>query len=146
MKSVLEQCCDDAWAVIRGRKRIIRNKIIDVEQSSEAEEEVNMSDYGWLSPDGTFYQVEFGNHQAWASYYLLSLYRDGKISYEKAKLRNNGDAGDSLIEMGWILIHNPSRLSIKITRDETKRMTQSQMEFLYNYLCEHGETEKAEEL
>lgn len=146
MKSVLQQCCDDAWDVIRGRKRIVGNRIIEVEQEKESEGEKKPSDYGWLSPDGTFYPVEFGKHQAWAASYLLSLYRTGKISYEQARLRNNGDAGDSLIEIGWVLIHNPSRFSVKITRDEAKRMTQFQREFLYSYLCEHGEIEKAERL
>lgn len=146
MKSILQQCCDDAWDVIQGRKRIAGNKIIDVKQVEEFSEESKQSDYGWLSPNGTFYPVEFGNHQAWAASYLLSLYRSGKISYEQSNLRNKGNAGDSLVEMGWVLIHNPSRFSVKITRDETKRITQSQREFLYSYLCEHGENEKAERL
>lgn len=146
MKSILQQCCDDAWDVIQGRKRILGNKIIDVKQVEKVKKESKPSDYGWLSPDGTFYPVEFGNHQAWAASYLLRLYRSGKMSYEQARLRNNGDAGDSLIEIGWILIHNPSRFSVKITRDETKRMTQPQREFLHSYLCEHGEIEKAERL
>lgn len=146
MKSVLQQCCDGAWDVIRGRKRIVRNRIIEVEQEEEPEEEKKPSDYGWLSPDGTFYPVEFGNHQAWAASYLLSLYRSGKISYEQAKLRNNGDSGDTLIEMGWVLIHNPSRCAIKVTRDESRRITELQRGFLYGFLCDHGELDKAERL
>lgn len=138
MKSVLQKCCNDAWDVIRGRKRIVGNKIIDIEREDEAKEELKPSDYGWLSPDGTFYPVEFGKHQAWAASYLLSLCKSGKISYEKAKLRNSGDSGDALIEIGWILIHNPSRRSIQITRDESKRITEPQQKFLYNFIYNHG--------
>lgn len=144
MKSVLKQCCDDAWDVIQGRKRIVKNKIIDVEP--EGSEEETKSDYGWLSPYGVFYPVEFGNHQAWAFSYLSSLYRSGIISYEKLKSKNSGDAGDVLIEMGWILIHNPSRCAMKITRDESKRITEPQREVLYKFLCDQGEIEKAERL
>lgn len=146
MKTILEQCCDDAWDVIRGRKRIVGNKIIDVEQEEADEKEKKPSDYGWLSLDGTFYPVDFGNHQAWAASYLFDSYRDGKISYEQARLRENGDAGDLLTEMGWVLIHNPSGFFIKITRDETKRMTQRQKEFLYEYLHKHGEIEMANKI
>ena len=35
MGSILDQCANDAWDVIRGRKRIIGNTIIDVQEASE---------------------------------------------------------------------------------------------------------------
>lgn len=128
MKSVLEQCCDDAWDVIQGRKRIARNRIIDVDP--EKSEEKVKSDYGWLSPDGVFYPIEFGNHQAWAAEYLLKLYREGKISYEQANRKDNGNVGDLLTDMGWILIHNPHGYGFKITRNLSKRVTNKQKDYL----------------
>lgn len=61
MGKYLDQCADDAWEVISGRKKIVGNKIID------SEIKINREDYGWLAPNGEFFPVEFGNHQAWAS-------------------------------------------------------------------------------
>lgn len=94
--------------------------------------------YGWLSPDGTFYPVEFGKHQMWAANYLLKLYRDDKISYEQA---NVGDPGDLLTDMGWILIHNPHGFGLKITRNLSKRVTDKQKD----YLRRIGEIDKLRE-
>ena len=146
MGIILEQCCNDAWEVICGRKRIVRNRIIDVEQNSDSEENSESEEYGWLSPKGDFYSVEFGNHQAWAADYLLKLYRSGKISYEEAKIHNNGNAGDVLIDLGWILIHNPNQNNLKATWNISNRMTKVQKEFLYDFLCKHGMTKEANKL
>lgn len=129
MGKYLDQCCDDAWDVIRGRKKIIGNKIVSIEEAEEIENK-NKEVYGWLAPDGTFYSVEFGNHQAWASECLLRLYREGKISYEQARREDNGDVGDLLTDMGWILVHNPHGYDFKITRNISKRVTNKQKDYL----------------
>lgn len=146
MGSVLEQCCNDAWDIIRGRKKIVRNTIIDITEKETEYTEKTESEYGWLLPDGRFYNVEFGNHQAWASEYLLRLYRENKITYEEAKIEANQNAGDVLVNMGWILIHNPSNMLIKVTRNESKTITKSQKEFLYDFYIKHEDNEKANEL
>ena len=83
-----------------------------------------------MAPDGTFYPVEFGNHQAWASEYLLKLYSNGQISDEQARPKDNGDVGDLLTDMGWILIHNPHGYNFKITRNLSKRVTNKQKDYL----------------
>lgn len=129
MGKYLDQCCNDAWDVIRGRKKIVGNKIIDIE-GVEGIEKKSEEVYGWLAPNGKFYPVEFGNHQAWASEYLLKLYHDGEISDEQARLKDNGDVGDLLTDMGWILIHNPHGYDFKITRNLSKRVTNKQKDYL----------------
>lgn len=129
MGKYLDQCCEDAWDVIRGRKKIVGNKIINIEDVKEVESK-SKENYGWLAPDGTFYPVEFGNHQAWASEYLLRLYHEGKISYDQARREDNGDVGDLLTDMGWILIHNPHGYDFKITRNLSKRVTNKQKDYL----------------
>lgn len=129
MGKVLGQCCDDAWDVIRGRKKIVGNKIINFESAKEIENK-SKEVYGWLAPDGLFHPVEFGNHQAWASEYLLKLYREGEISYEQTRHEDNGDVGDLLTDMGWILIHNPHGYDFKITRNLSKRVTNKQKDYL----------------
>ena len=138
MGKYLDQCCENAWDVIRGRKKIIGNRIIDIE---DVEEAVNKrEEYGWLAPDGTFYPVEFGNHQAWASEYLLILYHEGKISYEQAKCKDKENVGDLLTDMGWILIHNPHGYDFQITRNLSKRVTNKQKD----YLCSIGKIDLLE--
>ena len=129
MGKYLDQCCNDAWDVIRGRKKIVGNKIIDIE-GVEGIEKKSEEVYGWLAPNGKFYPVEFGNHQAWASEYLLKLYRDGEISDKQARPNDNGDVGDLLTDMGWILIHNPHGYDFKITRNLSKRVTNKQKVYL----------------
>lgn len=110
MGKYLDQCADDAWEVISGRKKIVGNKIID------SEIKINREDYGWLAPNGEFFLVEFGNHQAWASKYLLDEYRKGKLELACGK-----NPGDKLCELGFILIHNPHGYHLSITRDSSKK-------------------------
>ena len=145
MGSILEQCANDAWDVIRGRKKIIGNTIVDVQEESESVDKTE-TEYGWLAPDGVSSTVEFANHQAWASEYLLRLYREDKITYEQAKIGSNQNAGDILANMGWILIHTPSNMLIKITRNESKILTKSQKDFLYDFYLKHGDIQKENEL
>lgn len=56
MGKYLDQCAKDAWDVIKGRKKIIGNKIIEcnlTDKNIESQEE----NYGWLAPNGTFYFI-----------------------------------------------------------------------------------------
>lgn len=143
MGKFLQQCANDAWDVIQGRKKIIRNKVIDVRNEDVIEKE---TEYGWLEPSGKFHPVEFGNHQIWASEYISNLFQEGKISYEEANMSNKQDAGDVLINRGWVLIHNPSQHNIKITRDLSRILTKAQSEYLYDFLMKRGRKKEANEL
>lgn len=127
MGTFLDQCAGDAWEIIRGRKKIVGNRIIDCKEECEKIKNDN-EDFGWLAPNGTSYSVEFGEHQAWASQYLLNEYRKGSI-----ELKCNEEPGDKLCGMGFILIHNPHKYNFSITRDWKKRITNSQKEFLIDY-------------
>lgn len=132
MGKYLDQCASDAWEVIRGRKKIIGNKIIDcnlADKNVESQEE----NYGWLAPNGKFYHVDFGEHQAWAAQYLADEYRNGNL-----ELTIDKDPGDALEAMGFILIHNPHGYNFSITRDCKKRMTNKQKEFLIDYFNERN--------
>lgn len=119
----LNKCMNDAWDIVQGRKKIVRNKII-----SNTDKEM----YGWLAPDGKFYESDFGEHQTWASEYLLKEFKNGNI--ENLFVHNN--PGDKLTEMGWILIHNPSGFQLSITRDKSKRITIRQKNFLLEYFSD----------
>lgn len=119
----LNKCMNDAWDIVQGRKKIVRNKII-----SNTDKEM----YGWLAPDGKFYESDFGEHQTWASEYLLKEFEKGNIE----NLFNYDNPGDKLIEMGWILIHNPSGFQLSVTRDKSKRITIRQKDFLLKYFSD----------
>lgn len=133
---ILDQCTKDAWDIISGRKKIVGNKIVPCRDDKKEEKKEN--DYGWLAPDGTFYSVEFGCHQAWATEFLVNEYRSGnkavKVSYQE-------ESGDKLCEMGFILIHNPHGYNLSITRDLSKRITTRQKAFLIDYFNKRGLTE-----
>lgn len=126
MGKYLDQCLQDAWDITRGKKKIIGNRIVLCDDSTETIRDNN--DYGWLAPNGEFYSVEFGEHQAWASQYLLNKYRNGNI-----ELECDEDPSDKLCEMGFILLHNPHRYDFSVTRDYKKRITNKQKEFLIDY-------------
>lgn len=126
MGKYLDQCLKDAWDITRGRKKIVGNRIISCDDSTETTRDNN--DYGWLAPNGEFYPVEFGEHQTYASNYLLNEYKKGNI-----ELECDEDPGDKLCEMGFILLHNPHRYDFSVTRDCKKRITNRQKEFLIDY-------------
>ena len=143
MGKFLQQCTDDAWDVMKGRKKVVGNKVVETTKEDTTGKE---TEYGWLEPSGKFHPVEFGNHQMWASEYILNLFQEGKISYEEANLSNKQDTGDVLVNRGWVLIHNPSQHQIKITRDLSKRLTKAQTDYLYNFLRKHEREKEANEL
>lgn len=102
-------------------------------------EEHEWGDYGWLEPDGTFHEVDWGEHQKWASEYLK------KENKEKYKIMY-GDEGDVLIERGWVLLHNPAQGIARPTKSDTKDFTKKQREFLYDYYMERGQDRLANEI
>lgn len=96
-------------------------------------------DYGWLAPDGTFFPVEFANHQSWAQEKLIEL---GAI--EKHEL-NMWNAGDKLVDMGWALLHNPGMGTAFVTSSDTKPLTKRQKDFLFDYYTQRNKHQRAEE-
>lgn len=143
MGKFLQECADDAWEVIQGRKKIVGNKVAE---STDLDTEKKETEYGWLEPNGNFHVVEFGKHQTWAAKYLLELVREGKMSFEEARVSKEQNVGDLLVKRGWVLIHNPSQRNITITRDLSKRLTKVQKDFLYEYLCKYGREKEANEI
>lgn len=142
MGKYLDECCKDAWDVIRGRKKIVGNRIIEVSSVEDIEDKKEEIEYGWLSPDGIFYPVEFAKHQAWASSYVLKLCKNGDISFDEAP---RSDAGDWLVDRGWVLIHNPYH-TLKITMNPVGRLTKRQKDFLYAYLSSRGKIDEANKI
>ena len=103
-------------------------------------------EYGWLSPDGKFYQVDFGGHESWAHNYLLDEHADTFDDYAKYVVpdRKYPSYVDCLLYYQWILLHNPSMGYAYVTRNEFKQVTEKQKEFLYAYYMAHNNTTEAE--
>lgn len=104
-------------------------------------------DYGWLAPDGNFYDVEWGNHQEWAQNYIEEHFPevadDSEVDLQQKCNVGLIGAGDWLVERGWILLHSPSQGIAFPTRNPLKRYTKAQQEFLYDYYMERGKEKEA---
>lgn len=111
------------------------------------EEEHSTEDYGWLAPDGTFHEVEWGNHQEWAQNYIEEHFPevadDSDVDLQQNCNVGLIGAGDWLVERGWILLHSPSQGIAFPTRNPLKRYTKAQQEFLYDYYMERGKEKEA---
>lgn len=111
------------------------------------EEEHSTGDYGWLAPDGEFYEVDWGNHQEWAQRYIEESFPEvaEKDDIDMQIKCNVGliGAGDWLVERGWVLLHSPSQGIAQPTRNPFKRYTKAQQEFLYDYYMERGKEKEA---
>ena len=109
------------------------------------EDEHSTEDYGWLDPNGTFHEVEWGQHQAWAIEYVKENFPE---EYEEISMQSNTGTGliregDWLVERGWVLLHSPSQGIARPTRNSIKRYTKAQQDFLYDYYMERGKEKEA---
>jgi hypothetical protein len=87
-------------------------------------------DYGWLSPDGKFYPVPWGEHGVFARDYIEKNIPDAP----------DMDEEDYLIKIGWILIHSPICGKPRI---ECQNATKRQKEFLWDYWMDRDDKEEA---
>ncbi len=106
------------------------------------EEEHTTEDYGWLEPNGTFHNVEWGAHQEWAQNYIEKHFpkvaADDEIDMQVKCSVGLIGAGDWLVDRGWVLLHSPGQGIAQPTRNPVKRYTKAQQEFLYGYYMERG--------
>jgi hypothetical protein len=113
---------DDVMQSIRAYERRLK-KMLD-------ENNVSDGDYGWLNPDGKFFESGWGDHEKWANEYMEKHYPNQDIYY----------AGDFLKKNGWILLHNPYNRygHADVLSDDIQSATNKQKEFLYDYFLERG--------
>ena len=90
------------------------------------------------TPDGTFHGVEWGEHQYWADRYVEENFPE---QYEEIL-----EAGDWLVDRGWVLLHNPSQGVAFATGSLVRDMTKAQKEFLYDYYTERDCKREANEI
>jgi len=117
---------------------IILDKIdFPIEQITKKQNKNKFNEYGWLSPSGEFYESKWGTH--------------GSKAREICKLKgiNDGsiDGRDTLSNLGWVLIHNPSdpNNKTKYIVSNIKPLTKKQKDFLFGYFTDVGMYIKANE-
>lgn len=109
-------------------------------------------DYGWLEPDGTYHEVEWGMHSEWARQYLDEHYPFKENAHIYWKTDSNGERhhyvnGDCLVYcLGWVLLDNPMQGIATPKYDTIKGMTKAQKEFLYDYYIERNKHDLANKL
>lgn len=100
-------------------------------------------EYGFISPEGKFYAVEWGEHSEWANKYC----EDNWTIDELMKTNNKGKyiGADYLVYIkGWLLLHNAHQGEAKL--EQGKPMTKAQKETLYDYYINYGRDEEATKL
>ena len=117
------------------------------ENPEEAED-----DYGWLSPEGECFPVEWGKHSEWAMDWLNEHkpFREFHKLYwmvDDNGVRHHICNGDVLIHsLGWVLMDNPWQGLARATKSPKRDYTKAQKEFLYDYYIKRGRTEDANKL
>ena len=104
--------------------------------------------YGWLFPDGTYEEADWGDHEKKAEEIIKRLHMEKGYQKWKQDQRTNNRLNllrrDFLIDKGWCLIHNPSASGGYIV-SHTKPLTKKQKEFLYGFFADIGDMFKAEQ-
>ena len=100
--------------------------------------------YGFISPDGKYHPVEWGEHTEYAYKYIdnnnLSddFYKWWKDVY--------GSSTDYLVyNCGWLLIHSPA-YGIPYLTLSNKNITKAQRETLFDYYIQTGREKEANAL
>ena len=92
-------------------------------------------DYGWLSPNGEFFEADWGHHNEWAREYL----EKNDPNYDDVR---SDMCTDRLIELHWVLLDNPCG-GIATPKYGEFGMTKAQKEFLYDYYLERNLKDEA---
>jgi len=119
---------------IKKQIRIIKDKPqkLKIDNNRLFPERVVVSDkhYGWLNPQGVYYEVSWGKHEAWAMEYIKLHY---PAEYEKTCYY-----GDFLKSKKWILLHNPCGGAAEYPAGCIGYATNKQKDFLYDYFLNAG--------
>jgi hypothetical protein len=91
----------------------------------------------WVSPDGKWYNVEFGHHQGFAYHALKELYPDSSdIGFGKQYFYRIDNAGDLLKNLGWILVQCTGEKHWGVRLRGYENMTEKQFKILLSYFGE----------
>lgn len=96
-----------------------------------------LTEYGLIAPDGTWYACEFGEHAALAGRIIMrNREAFGLSEHEVLNMAYDwsGKGLDFLYKRGWIAIRNPSMGNTFLDMDETKTATKAQVNTIFDYI------------
>lgn len=96
-----------------------------------------LTEYGLVAPDGTWYACEFGEHAALAGRIIMRNRETfGLSDHEVLNMAYDwsGKGLDFLYKRGWIAIRNPSMGNTFLDMDETKTATKAQVNTIFDYI------------
>lgn len=96
-----------------------------------------LTKYGLIAPDGTWYACKFGEHAALAGRIIMRNRETfGLSDHEVLNMAYDwsGKGLDFLYERGWIAIRNPSMGNTFLDMDETKTATKAQVNTIFDYI------------
>lgn len=96
-----------------------------------------LTEYGLIVPDGTWYACEFGEHAALAGRIIMrNREAFGLSDHEVLNMAYDwsGKGLDFLYKRGWIAIRNPSMGNTFLDMDETKTATKAQVNTIFDYI------------
>lgn len=96
-----------------------------------------LTEYGLIAPDGTWYACEFGEHAALAGRIIMrNREAFGLSDHEVLNMAYDwsGKGLDFLYKRGWIAIRNPSMGNTFLDIDETKTATKAQVNTIFDYI------------
>lgn len=99
--------------------------------------------YGFISTDGTFYSVEWGEHTEFAFKYIddNALGHDFYEWWKRMDMKPS--SCDYLVyQLGWLLIHSP-HVGLPFVTCSSKPMTKAQKETLFDYYTIFGRNQEA---
>jgi hypothetical protein len=121
---------DDSF--IRNLK-ILERRVHKAAQKINSKKDITVGDFGWLRPDGKYFETGWGDHERFAIDYVEKNYTDDHPIY----------SGDFLVKNGWILLHNPSQGAVSVGFLDISSATKKQKEFLYDYFMERDRPDDA---
>lgn len=155
VKNIFEACRDDndcADIVFDGIEESLRHDRIEANMKGTSVErrqrlynsyisdrpiQHQLTEYGLIAPDGTWYACEFGEHAALAGRIIMrNREAFGLSDHEVLNMAYDwsGKGLDFLYKRGWIAIRNPSMGNTFLDMDETKTATKAQVNTIFDYI------------
>ena len=120
------------FKTLPNKKNVYNFKLEESEEDSITEN----SKFYWMSPDGEFYEVKFGNHYNWAQKYLVI---NLKIDVNDPRYKG---AYMTLYQMGWIRLavsnFSPESNWLAYNYDKSNPPSQNKIKYLKDFAIESG--------
>lgn len=143
---------EEGRSLFPNHPRLKETLLSAVIEKMKKDEKLGSCGYGWLEPDGTWHEVEWGKHGEWAHDWLEKHMPKSQFPDIYTYMLPDGAVkgiidGDVLTySLGWVLMDNPAQGEACMRKSPDKKLTKKQKEFLYDYYMERDRTFEAQAL